>query len=433
MARTLGASPVRTTRTPFAFLAAMALAGACVGASSSSVSPLPGLSSSSSSAQTPSPPGATSRASAETPAANPVRTAATTASPARPSDSTAPVAAWTRTGSLITSRSDHLAIRLADGRMLVAGGSTDWPMGPEGILASAELYDPASGAWSRTGDMVGRRNTGSVFLLNDGRVLVVGASTPGPIFTDAEIYVPDSGTWRSISTVRHVPWQAMAVRLADGRLLIAGGASSDASSGSLASAQLYDPATDTWSATASMPRACSDCRGLLLNDGRVFVTGGSTEDGYTIGLLYSPLAARWSLTTPPSQRGPIRALVLLRNGHVLALHEEPASAELYDPVAGSWSMTTSRKSAGDLSSVTSLADGRVLITVADIYSDSEPPNWAEIYDPARGSWSSAGTTIAHRLFHSATLLADGRVLVAGGSTSGGATTSAEIFDPAALP
>jgi hypothetical protein len=324
-----------------------------------------------------------------------------------------------------------MAVRLADGRVLVVGGDADWPMGPEGILASAELYDPETGQWARTGDMLGRRDQGDAFLLNDGHVLVAGGSTPEPTFTDGEIYNPATGAWTSPWTARHIPWQAAVVRLADGRMLVVGGTDSDDSSGYRDSAELFDPATGTWSATASMPHVCADCRGVLLADGRVLVVGGYSAQGYAIALVFDPLAARWAPTHVPAQNGPLRALVLLHDGRVLAVHDEPLSFELYSPASGSWTKAAGPVSDFNPCSATVLVDGRVLVTATDIYSDR--PSWAEIYDPGRGSWSAAGTLAEKLTGLSATLLVDGRVLIAGGHTPGGRTTSVQIFDPARLP
>jgi hypothetical protein len=282
--------------------------------------------------------------------------------------------------------------------------------------------------------MLGRRGNGDLFLLQDGRALVVGGSTPEPTFTDVEIYDPASGVWASTPTSPpgRVPSAAMVVQLTDDRVLVAGGTTCDSSSCELAIAKIFDPPAGTWSATASMPAACIYCRGTLLSDGGVLAIGGYQHDRYTIGLLYDPLAARWSSTAPPAQSQAIRALTLLGNGRVLAVHDDPGLPELYDPASGSWTATSGRLSVpGEICSVTLLEDGRVLVTVADFYS--ERPSWAEIYDPRLGSWSAAGTMTEQRLSHSAALLADGRVLVAGGSNSSGEMTSAEIFDPAAIP
>ena len=89
---------------------------------------------------------------------------------ARPA--TAAVHGWTYTGSMATARGFHTASPLPDGRVLVAGG-----YGTSGALASAEVYDPASGTWSPTGSMATERVNFTATRLADGRVLVAGGGT----------------------------------------------------------------------------------------------------------------------------------------------------------------------------------------------------------------------------------------------------------------
>ena len=95
---------------------------------------------------------------------------------------------WTATGSMITPRYGHTAVSLADGRVLVAGGYTN----RNDILASAELYDPATGSWTATGSMVSHAGSFTATLLRDGRVLVTGNGYEG-VSASAELYDPDSG------------------------------------------------------------------------------------------------------------------------------------------------------------------------------------------------------------------------------------------------
>ena len=76
--------------------------------------------------------------------------------------------AWIATGSMKTPRVDHTAVRLLDGRVLVAGGSNE----AEEHMTSAELYDPQSGTWSATADMLKPSYGVPATLLRDGRVLV---------------------------------------------------------------------------------------------------------------------------------------------------------------------------------------------------------------------------------------------------------------------
>jgi len=181
---------------------------------------------------------------------------------------------WAATGSLNIARHFHTATLLPNGKVLVAGGA-DVRGNP---LASAELYDPASGAWTTTGSLNTGRFLHTETLLPNGKVLVAGGenSTP-PFSTSAELYDPASGTWTttgSLNTAR--AYGDTATLLPNGKVLVAGGTNY---TGALASAELYDPGSGTWAATGSLVTARSSHTATLLPDGNVLVGGGFGSSG----------------------------------------------------------------------------------------------------------------------------------------------------------
>src|SRR5262249_60662971 len=123
--------------------------------------------------------------------------------------------AWSPAGTLSQPRSGYfVAVRLADGRVLAAGGQ---------YTASAELYDPATNSWTTTGSMnVGRISfTGT--LLRDGRVLVVGGNSLSGVQASAELYNPATGRWTLTGSLRTSRVDHTATLLTDGTVLVAGG------------------------------------------------------------------------------------------------------------------------------------------------------------------------------------------------------------------
>jgi hypothetical protein len=294
---------------------------------------------------------------------------------------------WTLTGSLTDARVLHTAALLLNGQVLVAGG---WPNHTHtgGALASAELYDPATGNWTLTGSMNARRVYHAATLLLDGRVLVVGCFTDG--FTNtAELYDPATGNWSFTgSTVTPLFGYHTATLLPNGKLLVAAGYDSNGSVS--ANAQLYDPATGTWTATGSLTTARQDHKAALLTNGMALVAGGSNFDN---GIL--------------------------------------ASAELYNPATGTWTPTGRLNVARWHHTATLLSDGTVL--VAGGLSRRNSLASAEIYDWAIGTWTATASLNNARGLHTATLLSDGMVLAAGGNNNGAFVATAELYGPAPNP
>jgi hypothetical protein len=154
---------------------------------------------------------------------------------------------WKVAGDLAAGRFNHTATLLRDTEVLVAGGQ-----GINGIiLASAELYDPTAETWTATGSLTVPRWFHTATLLPNKRVLVAAGLTGTPISNakaSAEIYDPAIGTWTATSSLAVPRWAHTATLLPNGQVLAAGGANTTL----LASAELYHPGTGRWTATGSM-------------------------------------------------------------------------------------------------------------------------------------------------------------------------------------
>jgi hypothetical protein len=325
---------------------------------------------------------------------------------------------WIATGTMGTPRRGHTAVRLLDGRVLVAGG---YPGNePDLAVTSAELYEPTSGTWSATGNMLRPHAGFRAILLRDGKVLVGDVDDPAsnrPIF-GAEVYDPVSGTWTATGAMV-TPGIGSAVLLRDGRVLVVH---------EFGSSELYDPDGGTWTATGQMLEYFHQSRAMvLMPDGKVLEVGGNNGTAY-VGVaaeLYDPVTGTWTAIADMNSPMEVVTATLLRDGRVLVMDMgfmSPTSKppEVYDPATGAWTATEPTLS---YQSATLLANGMVLAAV----NDGSPPEAAGLYDPATGSWAATGSMIRPHGSALATLLLDGTVLVAGGATG-----SAELYIPAGV-
>lgn len=336
---------------------------------------------------------------------------------------------WHETGSMITARSMHTATLLQSGRILVVGGQEP------SAENSAEIYDPAVETWQATPPLPSRHEGNTATLLRDGRVLVAGARgdlveggnflPTGREGTTVDIFDPSTGAWVAANDM-HSRREWHSATLLDG------------------------PECDT-----DPPPHC----------GKVLVVGGD-QDGSALyehvsgtAEMFDPATGTWSIIAPP-QFGRARhsatvingpqcqqvprpvhcGRVLVAGGSCRACQVAFASAEIYDPAANRWIPASPLRHPRRLHSATLLWDGTVLMAGCD--NSYCNPLSTESYDPHKvdgntglvGVTTDAASMHQPHTFGATTLLPSGRILVAGGR-SGGANDekrSAEVFVPSSL-
>lgn len=360
-------------------------------------------------------------------------TAATVASGGRPG----PPNTWVATGPMGIARSGQTATLLPSGKVLVAGGGT----------ASAELYNPATRTFSPAGHMSGPRTDATATLLANGKVLVAGGLLRGKQqLASADLYDPVAGTWSRTGSMHVARSGQTATLLPDGKVLVAGGGCNGKGffqctpgiyGSSQSSAELYNPATGTWTLTGGMSTGRQYQTATLLTDGKVLVAGGRAycDDGICVDTssaeLYNPATGTWAATGSMNAAREQHTATLLPNGQVLAAGGQnvsgisgfttPKTAELYNPATGKWARAASMAVAHVGQTATLLRNGWVLVAGGHTSA-------AEIYEPARGLWVSPGAMTTVRTRQTATLLPGGQVLVTGGDgPDGQPLTTAEEF------
>jgi hypothetical protein len=279
---------------------------------------------------------------------------------------------WAVTGQMNIPRTDATATLLPDGQVLVAGGTS---AAGTFALSSAELYNPATGTWSVTGSMHQGRSGingagASATLLPDGQVLIAGGEGANfnPL-SSAELYDPATGKFTRTGSMPTGRAGQSATLLNDGQVLMAEGGVAD----------LYNPATGKFTPTGSMLSGHAAPVGTLLPDGDVLVTG----KGQPFAELYHPATGQWSnagaglpLCDSNQECRQFGTATLLPTGNVLVAGglvgrvsnpQTAPTAMLYDPAANTWTSTGSMTTGRENQTATLLPDGQVLMAGGTLF------------------------------------------------------------------
>jgi hypothetical protein len=356
--------------------------------------------------------------------------------------------------AMTTPRANAAAIRLRDGRVLICGGTATGQVG--GILASAELYDPAARTFAATGSMTVPRAGQTITMLHDGRVLLTGGVKNVGFRSElasAEIYDPASGTFSATGSMS-VPREGhTATLLRDGRVLVVGG--SDNGTHTLDTAEVYDPSIGAFSRAGHLNQPRVAHVAALLGTGKVLIAGGGRGGmpggyiSYDTAELYNPSTRTFSPMLARMHYDRVgAAAVRLNDGRVLIVGGKSGkvmvgmrtlagmaplnTAEIYDPEAGIFVATGNMSAPHYLATATMLNNGNVLVVGG--YTIQGPAvvgmRDAEVFLTESNVFSHVGQTHVARLTNTATLLNDGEVLIAGGVNGNSLiTASVEFYSP----
>ncbi len=281
--------------------------------------------------------------------------------------------------------------------------------------------------------IAGARFEQSAALLPDGRVLIVGGYN-GEFHTmaTAELYDPNTNTFSATGSMAMPRHQPMATTLLlDGRVLVAGGGGT--------TFELYDENTGTFTSGGNAGGEAKDSVAILLPDGHVYLLPYEHLSSGLQGIsgIYDPTSGSFSASGDPSGEAEAQSYVLLKNGLVLAVggyaclddwtdgcHREIRfdSACVYNPETGAVASTATMTMGRAGPMAVLLRDGKVLIAGGLRYDLAAA---GELYDPATKTFSPTGSMVMSTSGQTATLLPDGRVLF-----TGGGVREVELYDPA---
>jgi N-acetylneuraminic acid mutarotase len=359
------------------------------------------------------------------------------------------LAAWLSVRPLNQPRYCHTATLLPNEKILVIGGRGQKGGKPYDSLKSVEVYSDATKTWSAESPLQEARFSHTATLLPNGKVLVIGGIAPNNTYPRAELFTPNVG-WEYADTrsgkIGHV-----ALLLPNGKVLVAGGYGNNGYgyNSYLNMAELYNPATGTWSPTGFMADARYEPIAELLPNGKVLVAGG--YDGYQAlasAEIYDPVTEKWSRVGDMTEVRSCHASALLRNGKVLVAgglgFYGIETAEFYNPLTGTWSPTGSLKGGRGYCRITAMPDGKALATggIGNNAAGQEilGLKTAELYDPATGTWKETTPMREGRMWHTAMLHENKALVIAGTNippdATGGifiALAGAEKFNPRNIP
>jgi hypothetical protein len=275
---------------------------------------------------------------------------------------------WRATALLQQARSAACAVRMADERVLVTGGTAD------AALGSVEIYQSVPEEnFMAAAPMNAARSGHGCAVLKDGRVLVAGGGAAG-----IELYEPSIDTWTAVDSTILRAGGTTVTPLADGRALITGGKAIEI--------EVFDPDTSTLNVLPGVLTLRERNSATLLRDGRLLIAGGM--------------------------------------GDALPLN----TADILDPDTGEvTSASLSKPRAGH--SATALLDGRVLL--AGGTDGTSELNDFEVWIPETNTFQPLGSTLQDARQNHTALLSEtnGIVLITGGSAASQPLASSELFDP----
>jgi hypothetical protein len=248
---------------------------------------------------------------------------------------------WSSAGcmpSLPHPRAFHGVSCSGDGRVVVCGGYNRGGTDLMGHLASTALqWLPGTGAWSALPDLPAVRLGAASVVLPDGRTMLIGGfSNESQVLASVLVLAADGSGWSDLPPLTEARADAAAALLPGGKVLVAGGRTGVTNDTALYTAELWDPATQKWTALPPMAHKRIDAGACMLPSGRVAVVSGRGADDQwrKDGEVFDPVKREWA---------PLGAEMAHKHGNISAVAVAGGllavglnSPELYDEESGRW-------------------------------------------------------------------------------------------------
>jgi hypothetical protein len=341
-------------------------------------------------------------------------------------------AAWARTSPLSEARHNACTATLADGQILIAGGS-----GGSGPLTSVEIYG-ADGAFTYAASLSLPRSGATCTRLNDGRIVVAGGETvdeANPAST-LEVYDPETDTWLFVKGAGVARTDHTATLLPDGRLLLAGGRSGTMLLNTL---EIFEPLSNSLN---MLPLALSQARArhsaILLGEGRVLLLAGlGTDAPSSSSEIFHSYDATLSPGPDLNSARSGHSATLLDDGRILVAggfdgSKDLDSAEIYDPVANHFQLLPVKLSAARRQHLALFVPGNGGVLLAGGMAGEVALASTELFDPLEGTFVPLGSLTAARAGMSGAVVSDGILLAAGGINEDGPQSACGLLGLPAL-
>ena len=237
----------------------------------------------------------------------------------------------------------HQSVSLTGNETVIMAGGVQWMGDHWEPVENAEIYQPVTREWSAGASLLNPRSDHAAVTLKDGRVMVIGGNFGTKLVRSVEIYDAVKDAWALAAGLPRARTQFSAVTLTDGKVLVLGGIDTDG--GATDTTFMYDPARDAWSDGPRMTMPRLQQATVLLPNGDVLLAGGG---GVAAGTSEVYRARQNKFVPSGPLLGPrlVAQIAALPDGRVvlsgglpptMSAYRPLASSEMWDPASGRWS------------------------------------------------------------------------------------------------